>query len=473
MVPCAGSTTHGRRSTPWTCSAGRQTSSAPRIFGNFSRYYHIRNPASAEVADDGLSDSHPVQDDSAAGTASKLDPRVPPMVAFLEKQLWPDQSHEAGAARPRCRILDIGCNSGKVTIELAQELTKRRPRNGAPDALGKVLGVDIDPGLVKEAQYSASLAWSRCRPSWQVATASTDDVSSAMQPFDYFPDCFPHLFGHLPTPFDDTDILRKKNGNDPSEPNLKKRKDEKEHDSSSAAYLAFSPLQFLAAEWVNADIDAARLRHGQKATRAHAPNRGQLGGEGHGSSVASASAAAVSGAPLSDAGTLMELECHDREGYSAVVCLALTKWIHVHHGDGGMMRLFARIVRSLRPGGCLLLERQPWKSYEEVRRMGSEMRAKMSGLQLRPDGDFEWILESLGLTCAGRIGDGPGTGFVRHIDAFVKPHDPLPPSAESMADTFLNYRTQSEAGELSPSGMPWVMRYPRRGIRSTSELEEP
>lgn len=55
--------------------------------------------------------------------------------------------------------------------------------------------------------------------------------------------------------------------------------------------------------------------------------------------------------------------------FDTVLCLSLTKWIHLNWGDAGIKRLFHRIFAHLRPGGYLILEAQSFQSYSKRRKI--------------------------------------------------------------------------------------------------------
>lgn len=59
---------------------------------------------------------------------------------------------------------------------------------------------------------------------------------------------------------------------------------------------------------------------------------------------------------------------HASHSLDNIMCLSVTKWVHLNQGDEGLKRLFGKVADALAPGGWFILEPQPWRSYKQARR---------------------------------------------------------------------------------------------------------
>ncbi|PWN51211.1 Bin3-domain-containing protein [Violaceomyces palustris] len=471
------------------------------IYGNFQRYYNIRNPKSKSVIspcrldpdhhhEHRQGDEGHDQDHNDTLSASHHHPdllpdsRIPPILDFLSKEA----KHASERAVEINRVLDLGCNVAKVSIQLAHIL---RP---CPEL---VLGVDIDPSLVKQANVSASKIWSLSKPP-SLPTPSSENMASlgasgksdsdGLLPPDlfHFPSCFPTIFGHLPPPppkllgtevdpsISQGQPPRKKRRKSLTEPVQLQTKSSQSHPPSPATSLADvkSSLRFVSAEWVNADVQLGKLRlwnrreglKGKKSINRDGKGSGLGGGEVEGGGAEEGKI------PDSDSFSIFEpnfqdleiISREDRIGYDLTLCLSLTKWIHIHQGDDGILKLFSRIFSTLRPRGYLVVEVQPWSSYQQVRGMGKEIRSKMSSLRFSPEQDFEWILCQVnGFISRGRIGYGQGMGFKRELHVYQKPDEtggsPSQEVAVDVANSQASNPREEQPGTKAFS-IPWVKR---------------
>ncbi|KAI0774060.1 Bin3-domain-containing protein [Fomes fomentarius] len=256
------------------------------------------------------------------------------------------------------RVLDVGCNEGIVTCEIAQSFCAKR-----------VIGVDIDDTLVRAAWKHRRLVWSQQKPTSAPEDGADDHAStngsetlsqegtgrkrrhiSLSQPTetsdayvaDYFPVSCEHMFGPLPVP--DVASL----GRDGA--------DKFPHNVS-----------FRTADWIKNEIP------------------------------------------------------EDSDGYDVVVAFSVSKWIHLNDGDEGVLAFFRRVHQVLRPGGTFILEPQEWDTYNKARRMSSKLRENAKLLKLRPE-DFERVLMDIGFGHVEHLGAAGEGGFRRPIDLYVKVH---------------------------------------------------
>ncbi|XP_067301409.1 7SK snRNA methylphosphate capping enzyme [Pseudorasbora parva] len=121
--------------------------------------------------------------------------------------------------------------------------------------------------------------------------------------------------------------------------------------------------------------------------------------------------------PDSDAAVMSQ-----RGEYDVILCLSLTKWVHLSYGDAGLQRLFRRIYRHLLPGGVLILEPQPWSSYSRRKRLTDETYRNYSSIRLKPDQFSSFLTAEVGFSSYELIGTprACAKGFQRSIYLFHK-----------------------------------------------------
>lgn len=255
-------------------------------YGNYSKYYGYRNPGRCD------------------------DPRLD-----VFKAAW-----FAGKD-----ILDLGCNSGHLTLSIAKDLKPSR-----------IVGVDIDGGLVHSARQN-------------IRHFLSEDVLPSRKQHAHFPVSLAKCKGPIAAP----------------------------------------PVA----------LDR-RLPH--------FPNNVTF----------------VQGNYVLEKDELLETQ---RPEYDVVLCLSLTKWIHLNWGDEGLKRMFKRIFRHLRPGGIFILEPQPWSSYGKRRKLTETIYRNYYKIILKPEQFTSYLLSpEVGFSSYELVGTPQSTskGFQRPVYLFHKNRRP-------------------------------------------------
>jgi len=120
-----------------------------------------------------------------------------------------------------------------------------------------------------------------------------------------------------------------------------------------------------------------------------------------------------------------ELNNVEPEQFDTILCLSVTKWIHLNCGDDGLIRCFKKMFAQLREGGRLILEPQPWSSYRKKRKLTEEILATFRSIKIKPDQFKELLLsKDIGFASFQVLTEVPSShesqGFQRPIYLLTK-----------------------------------------------------
>nr|XP_027199949.1 7SK snRNA methylphosphate capping enzyme-like [Dermatophagoides pteronyssinus] len=112
---------------------------------------------------------------------------------------------------------------------------------------------------------------------------------------------------------------------------------------------------------------------------------------------------------------------YQKSQYDCILCLSVTKWIHLNWGDAGLRRTFRRIFLQLRPGGSLILEPQPWSSYKKSK-MTPKLMENFRSIRFKPEHFHEYLLKDVGFKSCELLGTPLHNqkGFQRPIYLYTK-----------------------------------------------------
>ncbi|KAJ8982426.1 hypothetical protein NQ317_007774 [Molorchus minor] len=109
--------------------------------------------------------------------------------------------------------------------------------------------------------------------------------------------------------------------------------------------------------------------------------------------------------------------------FDIILCLSITKWIHLNWGDNGIKQAFRRMYAQLRPSGKLILEPQNWASYKRKRKLTETIYKHYNTIELFPEKFREYLLSpAVGFAKSEILGypSHQFKGFRRPIQVFTK-----------------------------------------------------
>ncbi|KAG7207350.1 hypothetical protein KM043_009014 [Ampulex compressa] len=109
--------------------------------------------------------------------------------------------------------------------------------------------------------------------------------------------------------------------------------------------------------------------------------------------------------------------------FDTILCLSITKWIHLNFGDAGLKQAFKRMHAQLRPGGVLVLEPQGWGSYARKKNLTERIYKNYQSIEFRPHKFTPYLLSSEVGFCKCEVVSipaHPSKGFQRPIHLFTK-----------------------------------------------------
>lgn len=335
-------------------------------YGNYNKYYGYRNPGASE------------------------DPRI----RVLRPEWFEGKD-----------VLDLGCNSGHLTLYIAKML---RP--------ARILGLDIDSGLIHAARknirhYLSELQTQAARRAMQSTKQEERNGNGSH-----------------------TGTDKKHNEAESKDENRKPLKGESgpaeavnDNDCCLTDETGTQRQDSKAEEMEQEDCDSPPADHSVSCSFPVSLriSRGPIAAPPLTETSTTRPGEFPSNVSFIKANYVLEndnLLLTQRPEYDVVMCLSVTKWVHLNWGDSGLKRLFKRVYRHLRPGGMFILEPQPWESYVRRKKLTDNISRNYHSIRLKPEQFSSYLTTEVGFTSFEYLGTPKCSirGFQRPIYLFHK-----------------------------------------------------
>ncbi|XP_041863846.1 7SK snRNA methylphosphate capping enzyme-like [Melanotaenia boesemani] len=338
-------------------------------YGNYNKYYGYRNPGTSE------------------------DPRI----RVLRREWFEGKD-----------VLDLGCNSGHLTLYIAKNL---RP--------ARILGLDIDNSLVHAARknirhYLSELQTKEARSVVQGKETTKQEERNGNE-------------SH-------TGTEKKHNDMESGDENGKAGKGQRDpaeavndNDSCHTDETSTQRQDSKTEEMEQEDCDAPPADHSVSCTFPVSLriSRGPIAAPLLTEASTVKPGEFPSNVSFIKANYVLEsdnLLLTQRPEYDVILCLSVTKWVHLNWGDSGLKRLFKRVYNHLRPGGMFILEPQPWESYVRRKKLTDNINRNFKSIRLKPEQFSSYLTTEVGFTRFEHLGAPKcsARGFQRPIYVYHK-----------------------------------------------------
>ncbi|TFK70807.1 Bin3-domain-containing protein [Pluteus cervinus] len=270
-------------------------------------------------------------------------------------------------------VLDIGCNEGRVTCEIAQLWNAK-----------KVVGVDIDDALITTAWRRRRAVWSLQGPT-SAAPKASDENSDQDRVLER--------------------VGREKCSGEAKEERPQKKRKTEDGRAQGTAPPLIAPSRGLPLPIPNYFPASCEHEFGSLPVPPFQTRSKNI---------------FPHNVVFRTVDWAKEDVLEDAEGYDVVLGFSVSKWIHLNDRDEGLKSFFHKVFRVLHPGGVFVLEPQGWDTYTKAKRMSEKLKENAKMLELRPEGFEQVLLEEIGFASVERLGLAGDGGFRRPVDLYRK-----------------------------------------------------